>query len=136
MEFSATDPAAMNYFLSLDASNSNPIFTQFWGEIISQTIVKVTTEESAFGEALVKETRSSYKDYVVKGAKPDLYEWDTEDSILGSEFAAAIAEREVYLAAEKQRTMEYRASKGNAITAAATKPATGGIVTAKGTYNF
>ena len=66
----------------------------------------------------------------------DLYEWDTEDSILGSEFAAAIAEREVYLAAEKQRTMEYRASKGNAITAAATKPATGGVVTAKGTYNF
>ena len=136
MEFSATDPAAMNYFLSLDASNSNPIFTQFWGEIISQTIVKVTTEESAFGEALVKETRSSYKDYVVKGAKPDLYEWDTEDSILGSEFATAIAEREVYLAAEKQRTMEYRASKGNAITAAAAKPVTGGVVTAKGTYNF
>ena len=32
--------------------------------------------------------------------------------------------------------MEYCASKGNAITAAAAKPATGGVVTAKGTYNF
>lgn len=135
MEFSATEEkGAMSYFLGLGASNSNPIFTQIWGNIISQTIVKITTEESAFGDALVKETRSSYKDYVVTGAKVDGYEWDTEESILASEMADAIAEREVYLAAEKQRTLDYRASKGNAIGNGVKTAA--GITTAKGTYNF
>lgn len=138
MEFSAIDPGAMSYFLSLGASNSNPVFTQIWGSIISQTVIKVTTEESAFGEALVKESRSSYKDYVVTGAKAEPYDWDTEESILASDLTAAIAEREVYLAAEKQRTLEYRASKNNAIPSATTEATvtSSGVVTAKGTYNF
>lgn len=36
MEFSATNPHAMEYFLGLDASPRNPIFTKVWGRQIPQ----------------------------------------------------------------------------------------------------
>ena len=31
VEFTAVNPGAINYFEGLDASNSNPVFTQIWG---------------------------------------------------------------------------------------------------------
>lgn len=132
VEFTVTDEKGIPYFAGLGASNSNPIFTSVKGNIVSQTIVRTITEESAFGDAAVREVRSSYKDYLVNWASPEVMDWDDESTILASEFANAISEREVYLAAEKQRTMEYRASKN----VGAAKSSTGAVVTAKGTYNF
>ena len=62
IEFTALNPNAMNYFEDLGASQSNPIFTKVWGRQVSETVVKKTVEESAFGEASVKETKSSRRD--------------------------------------------------------------------------
>lgn len=127
VEFTALNPNAISYFQSLDASNKNPTFTKVWGRQISQTITKVTTEESAFGEASVKETKSTRRDWVITGAKQEPYLWDDESSLTAAEMNACIKKRETDLAAMKARQDEYKASKGNAI--AQDSPASG-------TFNF
>ena len=119
VEFSVLKPGAINYFISLDASPSNPVFTRVQGQQLSQTVVKVTTEESAFGDAIVKESKSSYRDFVIDWAQADTYDWDSEDTILASELSELMANREVYKAEIKKRQDEYQASKNNALKAPA-----------------
>lgn len=122
VEFSAVHPNAIAYFEGLDASNTNPIFTQVWGRQISETIVRTITEESAFGDALVREVKSSRKDWVITGARPEPYVWDDESTMTAAEVNEAMKAREVALAAKKTRQDEYKASKG-AVPAKATVPA-------------
>ena len=122
VEFSAVHPNAIAYFEGLDASNTNPIFTQVWGRQISETIVRTITEESAFGDALVREVKSSRKDWVIIGARPEPYVWDDESTMTAAEVNEAMKAREVALAAMKTRQDEYKASKG-AVPAKATVPA-------------
>ena len=121
VEFSAVHPNAIAYFEGLDASNTNPIFTQVWGRQISETIVRTITEESAFGDALVREVKSSRKDWVITGARPEPYVWDDESTMTAAEVNEAMKAREVALAAMKTRQDEYKASKG-AVPAKATVP--------------
>ena len=123
---------ALDYFENLGASSSNPVFTRVQGVQVSRTIVRKIEEENAFGEAIVKESRSSQRDLVINWAQPEIYEWDSEDTLLASEFAEMISNREVHLAEIKRRQDEYQASRGNALTGGATKAAT----LAKGDYNF
>lgn len=136
VEFSVYEPhapaKALDYFENLGASSSNPVFTRVQGIQVSRTIVRKIEEENAFGEAIVKESRSSQRDLVINWAQPEIYEWDSEDTLLASEFAEMISNREVHLAEIKRRQDEYQASRGNALTGGATKAAT----PAKGDYNF
>lgn len=127
IEFTALNPNAMNYFEDLGASQSNPIFTKVWGRQVSETVVKKTVEESAFGEAAVKETKSTRRDFVITGASKEPYIWDDESTMTAAELTEAIANREVYLAGVKQRQDEYKASKGQAPANAAP---------AQGAFNF
>lgn len=114
VEFSAVNPAAMDYFEGLEASQRNPVFTNVWGRQINETIVKRIVEESAFGEASVREVRTSHKDFVITGAKTEPYVWDDESSMTVAELNELIAKRETYLATIKQRQDEYKASKNAA----------------------
>lgn len=118
VEFTATNPNAMNYFEDLGASKKEPVFTKLWGRQLSETIVKTTTEKSAFGEDMVRETKSTRKDFVITGAAQDPYEWDTEGILTVVELNNAITARETYLATVKQRQDEYNATKGAAKTSA------------------
>lgn len=127
IEFTALNPNAMNYFEDLGASQSNPVFTKVWGRQVSETVVKKTVEESAFGEAAVKETKSIRRDFVITGASKEPYVWDDESTMTATELQEAIANREVYLAGIKQRQDEYKASKGQAPANAAP---------AQGAFNF
>ena len=126
VEFSATNPNAMNYFLGLGASAKEPVFTRVKGRQVSETIVRQITEESAFGEPSVREVTSSRKDWVITWAQGDVYAWDDESTITAAELTEAMANREVYLADVKKRQDEYKASKGQ--TPAATP--------AKAAFNF
>lgn len=123
VEFSATNPNAMNYFLGLGASAKEPVFTRVKGRQVSETIVRQITEESAFGEPSVREVTSSRKDWVITWAQGDVYAWDDESTITAAELTEAMANREVYLAGVKQRQDEYKASKGQTPAAAPTKAA-------------
>ena len=122
----ARNKAAAEYFLGLGASNTNPIYTKVWGKItnITEKVEKVI--ESAFGEATVDVVPRRYKEYVITGANPVPYEFDTDATITAAELQKALQDREVYLASEKKRTEDYRASKnsGNVSTTASTANAT------------
>lgn len=125
VEFSATNPNAMRYFESLDATQRNPVFTCVWGRQVSETIVKQIRTESAFGEDEVREVKNTRRDFVITGASKEPYVWDDESSITVAELNAAIQKREIDLAAMKKRQDEYKASK-NRITPVAA-PAQGGF---------
>lgn len=125
VEFSAINPGAIEYFVGLNASNKEPVFTNLWGRQVSETVVNTITEESAFGEPYVREVKNTRKDFIITGAATDPYEWDSEGTITAKELAEAMAARETTLAVLKQRNDEYKASKGNAITPV--MPASGGF---------
>lgn len=111
VEFAVLNPKAMDYFESLDISKKNPCFTRVQGKQISQTVTKRYEEESAFGEPIVRETKSSYKDYVVTWALPEEYAWDSPETILASELTEKIQEREIYLASEKERQENWNTNR-------------------------
>lgn len=117
VEFSAVNAGAINYFESLDASPKNPVFTKVWGRQISETVVRKIVEESAFGDASVREVRNSHKDWVITGASTEPYVWDDESTITAAELTKAMADRETYLAGIKQRRDEYLASKNGGSSA-------------------
>lgn len=121
IELSVVNPHAINYFESLDASNSNPIFTKVKGRQISETVVKKIEEESAFGESSIREVRNTRKDFVITWAQKEPYVWDDEQTITAAELKNCMSARETALAAMKARQDEYKASKAgaNKITPAA-----------------
>lgn len=127
VEFSATNPNAMNYFEGLGATQKEPVFTCVWGRQVSETIVRQIRTESAFGEDEVREVKNTRRDFVITGAAKDPYVWDDESSITAAELNEAIQKREVDLAAMKKRQDEYRASRNAAPKAAAAAPAQGGF---------
>ena len=129
VEFTAVNPGAINYFEGLDASNANPVFTQIWGRQVSETVVRTITEESAFGDPHVREVKSNRKDWVITGARPEPYEWDDESTLTAAEVNEAGKERELMLAALKQRQDEYKASKGINSVKSVSAPI-------NGTFNF
>lgn len=111
VEFTALNSGAINYFEGLDASAKEPVFTKVWGRQVSEVVVRKIVEESAFGDASVREVRNSHKDWVITGASQEPYVWDDESTITAAELTKAMSDRETYLAGIKQRRDEYLASK-------------------------
>lgn len=111
VSFSATNPAAMNYFEGLGASEKEPVFTKVWGSQLSQTIVKIRETKSAFGNTLVDKSEYSRKDYIITGAAQETYEWDSEETITASEVKEMLAKREIKLATLKKNREDYDANK-------------------------
>ena len=128
IELSVLNENAMAYFEGLEASSKNPVFTKVKGRQVSETVIRTITEESAFGEASVREVKSSRKDFVITWAQKEPYVWDDEETITAAEMTDAMSARQTYLATVKQRQDEYKASKGAGT--AANKPA------AEGGYDF
>ena len=126
VEFTALSEGAMNYFLDLGVSEREPCFTQVWGRQLSQVTITKTVTESAFGEHMVTETPHTNRDFIITGAASDPYAWDDETTITAQEWKAALADREVALAAIKQRQDEYNASRAQTqVPAAVTGGASG-----------
>ena len=124
VELTALSDGAMDYFLGLDASEKSPVFTKVWGRQLSQVSIVKTVEESAFGEQKVTESQRTNRDFVITGASSDPYIWDDDSTITVQEWKTALADREVALAAIKQRQDEYNASRVQTQTPA---PASSGI---------
>ncbi len=112
VEFVVYNPKGMDYFESQDISPSSPMFTEVRGNQVSKTIVTTVEEEGAFGDASIREVRSSQRDFVVSWVKPVPYDWDGED-LLATELDEKVADRELYLADVKKRQDDYEATKGN-----------------------
>lgn len=132
----ARGQGAIDYFMGLEASPNEPVYTQVWGEIVSTTVKIEKTIESAFGEPSVDVSERRQREWVVTGAKPEPYIFDDESTITKQELSKAIADRNVYLEEVKTRAKEYYANRGNAVTAS--KP-TGPIpnnTVPEGGFNF
>ena len=133
----ARSQGAIDYFMGLDASANNPIYTQVWGEIVSTTVKVEKTVESAFGEPTVDVTEKRQREWVVTGAKPEIYPFGEADYMTVDELTKAIANRNVYLEEVKTRAKEYQASRGAAAVSAFkdTMPAPSTTVP-EGGFNF
>lgn len=133
VELVVKSAGGIKYFESLDASTSNLVFTKVWGKIESQTIVDKREEESAFGEAAVKEYTRTVREWVITGTAKETYEiGDEQAGITTDEVKQAMADREVYLADVKKRQDEYQASRA----AEGGSPASGNVSAAAGGFNF
>jgi hypothetical protein len=120
----ARNPEAIKYFIGLDASNTNPVYTKVWGRIVN-TFTKVEkTTESAFGAATVDVVTRRHREYLITGANPVPYEFDTDETITAKELEKALQDREVYLADVKKRSEEYRASQNSSNSSPAEQAAT------------
>lgn len=132
----ARNKDAMKYFLDLGASKSNPVYTKVWGKIVNIFTTTEKTVESAFGEAAVETVTHRTREYVITGANPVPYEFDTEETITADELKKCLQDREVYLASEKKRTEEWRASQGQGGGNGASPAAQAANTVAKGNFNW
>jgi len=122
----------MNYFESLDASPANPVYTQVWGNIVSNVIKREITQESAFGAATVRTVTNTVREWQITGARPVEYDFGEADTITAEELKEAMQNRQVYLAEVKKRADDYRASQAKGSTPA---PASKTTVT-EGAFDF
>ena len=129
----ARNKDAMKYFMDLGASKSNPVYTKVWGKIVNVFTTTEKTVESAFGEAAVETVTHRTREYVITGANPVPYEFDTEETMTADEFKKCLQDREVYLASEKKRTEEWRASQN---TNGASPAAQAANTVSKGNFNW
>lgn len=124
IEFSVMTPyapaQALDYFENLGATSNSPVFTRVQGEQVSKTVTRSITEENAFGEPIVKSVPSTQRDFVITWAMPGGYDWDSEETLLVSEFKEMLSNREIYLAELKKRNDEYQATKDSAFNSVAT----------------
>ena len=132
VEFIVKNEGGIKYFQSLEASSANLVFTKVWGTINSETIVTKREEESAFGEAAVKEYERKIREWVITGTAKETYEiGDEQNGITADDIKKAMADRETYLADVKKRQDEYQASKNSGATTASA-----GVTAAQGGFNF
>lgn len=114
VEFVCRDEAGMNYFESIDASPSAPVFTEVKGKIVSNTIKREIEEESAFGAASVRTVTRTVREWLIDWARPTEYDFGEEDTITAEELKKAMEDRNVYLAGIKKQRDDYMASRANA----------------------
>lgn len=107
------ESGGMEYFESLDASPSNPVFTEVKGDIINNTIVTEIEEASAFGAASVKTVTRTAREWQITWARPTEYDFGEEDTITAEELKQAMQDRQVYLANVKKNRDDYLASREN-----------------------
>lgn len=118
----ARDPNAMNYFANLEVSAKEPVFTKVSGKI-TNTVQKIEkTVESAWGSSVEYSERTA-REWEVTWAQPNPYVFDDPTTITAEEVAKALADRNVYLEAEKTRSKQYYASRNTAAAPSAPTPA-------------
>lgn len=101
----------IDYFLGLDISKKNPVLTQLKGEIVSTSVEREKTEESAFGEPIIRKVMESLRTWDVTWAAVEPYAFGEEGVLTADELKAKMNERQEYLANVKKRHDEYIAQR-------------------------
>ncbi len=138
VDFTVKNAAGMDYFEGLDASSKNPIFTKIWGKLDSTVVIKKITEESAFGEAAVRQTKSGRKEWIITGTAKIPYDFGDESVLTEEDVKKKMQDREVYLAEQRKKREEYLASKNQAQAGATitSDVAASDIVITNGDFKF
>ena len=116
IEFKVKNADGIKYFEGLGVTNAEPVFTQVWGEIISETSTTTQEVESAFGEAAVKTYKNTSREWVITGTRKEPYDFGDESILTAAEVQKASGDREVYLADVKKRAEDYRANRAATTT--------------------
>lgn len=111
VEFLVRNETGMNYFESLEASSTNPIYTKLWGRIMNQIIKTEIIEESAFGDSFVVPKEKSTREWLVTGVAKIPYDFGDEAVMTREELTTAMQNREIHWADIKKNQEEYRAAK-------------------------
>lgn len=114
VEFTVREETGLKYFESLEASATNPVFTEVRGKIVAQSVKQTIEEESAFGQAEVRTVSRTVREWEITWARPVEYDFGEADTITAEELKKAMQDREVKLAAEKKRHDDYLASRNGA----------------------
>ncbi len=101
----------INYFMGLDISKKNPVFTHVKGEIVSKSVEREVTEESAFGDPIVRKVMRSLHTWDVTWAAVEPYEFGEEGVLTVDELKEKMNERQEYLASVQKRHDDYIASR-------------------------
>ena len=134
--FTVYNVNAINYFESLEASSSTPVFTSVAGQITAQEIISITETEGAFGESLVEERRSTRKEYVITWAKGETYAWDDEETLTANELKEMMGKRELHLAEVQKNYEEYQKTKEANGAASVTAAVNVTAPVSSGNFNF
>lgn len=114
VEFIVRNQAGMKYFMDLDVTQAEPVYTKVWGKINCTTTKVEKTEESAFGEAAVKTYEKKSKEWTITGTAKVPYDFDDDKVLTREEVTKACQDREVMLAEKKKQREEWQASKVSA----------------------
>lgn len=140
VEFIVRNQAGMKYFMDLDVTQAEPVYTKVWGRINCITTMVERTEESAFGEAAVKTYEKKSKEWTITGTAKVPYDFDDANILTREEVTKACQDREVMLAEKKKQRDEWQASKistqANNFAAGAMNTPTDAAPAKKGGFNF
>lgn len=67
-KFVVESEAAYDYFVQLDASQTNPVLIEVWGKVINNVIHEERETESAFGDTRIEIFESTKRENVITGA--------------------------------------------------------------------
>lgn len=116
VEFIVRNAAGMKYFMNLDVTQAEPVYTKVWGRINCTTAIVEKTEESAFGEAAVKTYEKKTKEWTITGTAKIPYDFDDENILTRDEVTKACQNREIMLAEKKKQRDEWQAAQTTAQT--------------------
>lgn len=132
MELTVTNPKAIKYFEDQEISSRNPFATQVWGPEEAITTIIREEKPNAFGDTEIIERPRSTRSFIIGGAIPDPYVWDSEDTITEDEFNKAIGDRNTLLSTVKEAALQRAAAANPAKATAAARVAN----TPAGEYDF
>lgn len=135
-------PGSVNYFIGLNASANNPVYTKVMGEIINTTVKIDKVMENAFGGTIVDSSVRQEREWVITWAQPQPYVFDIAETITKEEVNKALTDRNLHLEEVKANAKAYYAQR-NAGAAASAPQATPATPTSgmmgnipQGTFNF
>ena len=124
-------PGSVNYFIGLNASTNNPVYTKVMGEIINSTVKIDKVMENAFGGTIVDSSVRQEREWVITWAQPQPYVFDIAETITKDELNKALTDRNIYLEEVKANAKAYYAQRNTG--AAAPTPQAAPAVSMTGT---
>lgn len=129
MKFNLYNPKGIDFILG--ELDRGPYFVKAIGHINNVNSITKIEEESAWGEPIVKEVTKTRKEVIIDNMAGVPYSFGEEGDLLSiEEVKKAKADREIKLAAEKNRAIEYQNSK-NELPFGDAQPKTATVTTVK-----
>lgn len=113
--FVCRNEQGMACFEDMDASVSNPTYTNVWGRINCMTIKTERVTESAFGEPEVQTYENKQREWLITGMITVPYEFGDESVMTAEDLKKAVQDREVKLAGIRRDKEEYEARKASSM---------------------